>query len=535
MAGDKSNLQKAPSSEHEAVLTGVMALANLYSNCVEAFGLIHPNQKWEKEEQLLLCRLGLQQARLLTWGDTVGISSPPASVTDRAIPRHPSAAYPDLKEPTFFGARDARLDETEIRQKVEDALSDIVDRSAHTSREEMMAKYGLKPPKKFSSVTHASTLDTNRLEGFRERYELLKEVAETYAQISSRRNSSLTQTSWNIADHGKFDTFIKLTQEKVEFLIKLMDVKDAVDRAVRMDIKALGWHLSVDRQRIAQDISKLRMIAESCKDEYPEYIEATQQALANIERERRENVVGYNPYASLSVAPLNVPSTEQTARRGSLPGMQTHQPNGSTNGNSAANAAKEKRPSLLGGFFKSFGHGRKSSHDSAATAGRSQSVSHAPTSPLHPPEDTPRSLSDVGPVRAASTDSAEVAQPKPERPNTADGAVQAQQDENDNNKLRSKSVGDILDAPTEDEHEEMLKQKLERLETNATVHEPLEDSEPVGSAISRHDQVCCLHLRPGEVWMCCLLMRGSIMVWRGRGRSRIGERRDVVKSEEGQD
>jgi hypothetical protein len=39
--------------DYEATLSGVMALANLFSNCVEAFGLIHPSAKWEKTDQLL--------------------------------------------------------------------------------------------------------------------------------------------------------------------------------------------------------------------------------------------------------------------------------------------------------------------------------------------------------------------------------------------------------------------------------------------------------------------------------------------------
>ena len=478
MAGDKPAAERVVSSEHEAVLTGVMALANLYSNCVEAFGLIHASQKWEKEEQLLLCRLGLQQARLLTWGDVVGVSSPPASVTDRAVPRHPSAAYPDLKEPTFFGARDARLDETETRQKIESALSDIVDRSAHTSREEMMAKYGLKPPKKFSN-DHAATLDTNRLEGFRERYELLKEVAETYARISSRRNSSLTTTTWNIADHSKFHNFITLTQEKVQFLITLMDAKEQVDRAIRMDIKALGWHLSVDRTRMASDISKLRLITEACQEEYPEYLGATQQALDNIDRERRENIVGNNPYASALTTPVNTLHPAPNIRRGSVPLVHSAQTNGAAS--TDPSAGKEKRPSLFGGLFKSFG--RKSTHD--FSAGRSKSVSAAvPSSPTT--DDPPRAMSDVGPLRPGSADSAEAAPveaPEPEQPKITDDEMETAPE-----KLRSKSVGDILTAPTDTEHEEILKQKLERLNTNATVDETLEGTDPISSTISRHDQ-----------------------------------------------
>ncbi|KAM3420732.1 hypothetical protein BST61_g3982 [Cercospora zeina] len=284
---ESDHVEQLENPEHEALLTGAFALASLFSSCVEAFGLIHANQKWDKEEQLQLTRLGLQQARLLIWGTVVGIASPPASVTDRKVPRHPSLAYPDLKEPTFFDARDARLDDPEFRTPIEQTLSAIADRSAATTREEMMAKYGLKPARKFGPVL-GQAMDTNRLEGFREKYALLREVAEDVARINTRRNNSLTYTPWMLADVAKFGHFIDLTSEKVDSLINLLDVKEKVDRAMRMDIRVFGWHIVPDRMRTAQDISKLRMLQEICKNDYPEYLVATQQALDNISREARE-------------------------------------------------------------------------------------------------------------------------------------------------------------------------------------------------------------------------------------------------------
>jgi hypothetical protein len=247
-------LEPELNSEHEALLPGVMALANLFSNTVEAFGLIRASQRWEREEQLLLSRLGIQQARLLIWGDILGVSSPPSSVTNQAVPKHPSAAYPDLKEPTFFAPRDARLDEPNTRQQVEDALSSIVDRSAHTTRDEMMEKFGLKPPKRFTP-DYQPALDTTRLEAFREKYELLKEVAETYAHINSRRTNSIVMQSWTISDRTKFASFILLTQEKIDFLVSSMGVSERVDRAMRMDIRNFGWHITADRARIVSSSS----------------------------------------------------------------------------------------------------------------------------------------------------------------------------------------------------------------------------------------------------------------------------------------
>lgn len=448
---DIAHLEQHP--EHEAALAGALALANLFSNCVEAFGLIHPaHNKWEKDEQLLLSRLGIQQARLLIWGDIVGVTSPPKSVTDRAIPKHPSSAYPDLKEPTFFGPRDGRMDDPETRVTVEKALSALVDRSSSATREEMMEKYGLKPPKRFAS-DYQPALDTTRLDAFREKFELLKEVAETYASISTRRSNSIVQTSWVIADQAKFGSFILLTQEKVDFLINMLEVKERVDRGMRMDIKNLGWHLTNDRTRTAVDTSKLRLIQEACKDEYPEYLGATKEALDNINREARENMVAMyqKPYPYGHNTDTDGPVKAPAAANGN----HSHAANGT-----GANQEKHKRPGLFG-IFKSFGKSRDS-----VTKARSKSASSA--SGVN--EEPERSKSDSGPATSRANDD----------------------DMADLEPIRSKSVGDILHpevASLEAEIRRARLDQIEQIQTNATPKkEPLVHMHPIGSVISRHDQ-----------------------------------------------
>ncbi|TKA83488.1 hypothetical protein B0A55_00588 [Friedmanniomyces simplex] len=439
MAAHKPQTDHVENPDHEAALSGALALANLFSNCVEAFGLIHPTHKWEKEEQLLLSRLGIQQARLLIWGDAVGITSPPKSVTNHAVPRHPSAAYPDVKEPTFFGERDARLDETGTRTQVEAALSAIVDRSAGYNRAEMMEKYGLKAPKRLAALSEPA-LDIYRLDGFREKYELLQEVGETYAHLNARRNNSIVQTAWTIADQTRFFYYLKLTQEKVDFLVDLMGVKDRVDRSMRMDIKALGWHLSADRQRIASDVSKLRLMQEICKSDYPEYVDATQTALDNISRDSRENAIGVpNPYVAVP-NPGEKPTSPKPVRT----------------------ISEQKRPGGLFGLFKKLGN---KSHDRVPNKGRSMSVSST--------EEPLRSLSDAGPTTSSSVirEDAHEADSPAEQP------------------LRSKSVGAILDAPGVTMDDEFIRNKLEQMRTQDTVKDPVAATEEeIGAVVSRHDQ-----------------------------------------------
>lgn len=463
--------------EHEALLPGVMALANLFSNTVEAFGLIRASQKWEREEQLLLSRLGIQQARLLIWGDILGVSSPPSSVTNQAVPKHPSAAYPDLKEPTFFAPRDARLDEPETRQQIEDALSSIVDRSAHTTRDEMMEKFGLKPPKRFTP-DYQPALDTTRLEAFREKYELLKEVAESYARINSRRTNSIVMQSWTISDRTKFASFIRLTQEKIDFLVNSMGVGERIDRAMRMDIRNFGWHITADRARIAQDVSKLKLIHDACKDDYPQYIIAVTQALDNISRESRENSglggsFSYNPYAA--------PTTPRPEpKRSASNGNGTAGTNGASNGQNNAKP-HTKRP----GMFSRFLSFRNKSKEEVPKSKAHQKQEHqqkeqSQPATIEPTADPDRSLSDAGPVTGLAPPSDGLERVRSRSLDA--GAAPAFNSS-------SAAAGPSSTAPAVSNlDEQVLQDKLERLDTKDTVHLPLEHTETVQSMISRHDQ-----------------------------------------------
>lgn len=419
--------------DHEAILTGVVALATLFSNVIEAFGLIVGPYRKERHDEILLTRLGIQQARLLIWGDAVGISSPPAAVTDRAVPKYPSAAYPDLTEPTFFGARDVRLDETEIRTKIEDALNSLADKSSTLTREQMMETYGLKPPKT-TKLRSEQALDTARLEGFREKYELLLEVAESYAHLNVRRGGSITAHAWVIADPFRFSDFIKLVQEKTNFLIELMGVKDRVDRAMRVDIRGFGWHMVDDRTRTMADKLKLGLINDACKGEYPEYVVATQQALEQISREYRERAITKMP--DWATNPYEKAEADAAA--------------------AALHAHDKKRPGLLG-LFRSFNKPKE-------VRGRQASIAPAGSGEPH------RSMSDAGPDTTQS-EPLEDSQP-----------------------IRSKSLGHILDAPGyPDMHRELAQGKADAQEAVAQAEEQpespgLQRVDTFESQVSRHDQ-----------------------------------------------
>ena len=149
----------APGPTKAQVLDKVFSLATQFRTCVEAFNLIHPAKDGDRAQKLALAKLGVQQGRLLIFGDAVGISAPPSTIARHMIPSHPGITNPDPHLPVNFGVRDARLDDDVIHDKIRKALDEIAGRPGHLSRDELMEKYGLKSPKRFNMLEHPA-LDT---------------------------------------------------------------------------------------------------------------------------------------------------------------------------------------------------------------------------------------------------------------------------------------------------------------------------------------------------------------------------------------
>ncbi|KAF2762190.1 hypothetical protein EJ05DRAFT_200001 [Pseudovirgaria hyperparasitica] len=277
--------QHAMSIEEQAdILERVTSLATTFSTCVEAFGLVHPVRQSDRPQKLAITRLGIEQSRLLIFGDAVGISSPPRSIATHMIPSRPGALNPDPNEPVNFGERDARLDDPEIRQQVENTLNEILERPVSLSREDMMQQYGMTSPKK--PVPFEPPLDTTRIEAFREKFGLLHDLVGQY--IVARRGQSMTTQHWYVNDVAKFESFVQMVRSQVNKLIALFNVEECVDRGMSIDIKALGWHPDISGPVVRRDWEKLRLIAEACKDDYPQYVKATATALEYLNRTWRE-------------------------------------------------------------------------------------------------------------------------------------------------------------------------------------------------------------------------------------------------------
>jgi predicted component of type VI protein secretion system len=301
-----------PGSKTKAqMLTDVFSLASQFSTCVEAFNRIHPTKDNDHAQKVALAKLGIQQGRLLIFGDAVGISAPPATIARHMIPSHPGITNPDPHLPVNFGERNPRLDEEVINAKIRRALHEIAGRPSNMSRDELMSMYGLKSPKTFSKTEYPA-LDSNRLEGFREKYGLLKDlVTQTGARSSLKRSLSMTTSHWQVKDTARFNEFVKTVRTEVDALIDLMGVKEQVDRGIRSDLKSMGWHPDLTGPTVRQDWEKLRLIREACEVDYPEYIEVIDKALQYISQELKETSLAQHR-AGLGIAE---PNTDKAASR----------------------------------------------------------------------------------------------------------------------------------------------------------------------------------------------------------------------------
>jgi hypothetical protein len=267
-------------------LSDAYSLADLFADCVESINLIHGNHDESHAEEILISQLGIEQARLLIWGDAVGIYSPPNSTgISSAIPRHPGALNPEPEKALYFGTRDARLDDPRFRKRIEESLAAIASPMTHLNKVKMLQTYGLDHFKGSPKVRENHMLAPNpfRLQAFREKLELLQEVVVAYPHAKAHKHFGVNKkVAWQIMDVAKGSELCTLIREKVDYLVQLMDVQTRLDMAMRSDVRAMGWHPSEDMNATIRDTLKLSLLVEASETLYPEYSTAAQEAMDNV-------------------------------------------------------------------------------------------------------------------------------------------------------------------------------------------------------------------------------------------------------------
>ena len=161
------------------------------------------------------------------------------------------------------------------------ALHGIADPLLQTDHIELRKTYGLRHYKG-ARFTEQQFVNILRVETFREKVALLEDVTQNFElpDLPRKKHRSL-MPRWYIEDEALFEDYLQIITENVDYLIKFMDVQPQVDRAMKMDIRAMGWHPSDLPADISRTGWKLGFIREASIVQYPEYSAAALEALDN--------------------------------------------------------------------------------------------------------------------------------------------------------------------------------------------------------------------------------------------------------------
>ncbi|KAF1354607.1 prion-inhibition and propagation-domain-containing protein [Delphinella strobiligena] len=361
--------------DNDALVASIVALASLFHNTVQCFGNIHSRLKDENYEKMLLVQLGLEQARLLIWGDLVGIFSPPAALAAQS-----GALAPDtsVTRAHYTRPRDERLEEDVTRSAVDAALTTLINTLA-TPTEEAIAsakhgrpyQNGLVPWQKgYAHALDQPAVNSDRLDAFNERYQLLLEVANERSGIAKPHRTPTTQ--WLIHDTTRFSNYVKSIKAHVDTLINTLRSNDEVERVMIEDIKALGQNDGPTKT--PRYLAKLSVLVKASKGRYPGVQAEARTSLSKLQAESRgsEPIQSKNLLEKITIPGTKTPSRTPAASR---PGSPT---------NDDADGDGPRRPSLISRLsnhaFKSFSGKRTPGHSTATTPASSRPASR-PGSP----------------------------------------------------------------------------------------------------------------------------------------------------------
>lgn len=208
---------------------GAIALAGLFNNCVEAFSYLKAGQSLEHDLEILLVKLDIEKARLLSWGNSVGIVRP---IND---------------------GRSNVLEEYSNTEIISVALRNI--HLLLTDSQRLRDRYAMRAIMESSNTTEPRRLDLvshTSMNIFRRSYiRLCNRIVENRSQVPVAN-----RIIWAVHDRGKFNDLIQDLRELIDGLVILLTpiVQSAANRIVEDDIATLG-------------LPSLRLVEEACQDQ----------------------------------------------------------------------------------------------------------------------------------------------------------------------------------------------------------------------------------------------------------------------------
>lgn len=265
--------------DREAEFLNVLVLASLFYNTLKSFDNIHSSLNDFKDEKVYLAQLGIEQARLLIWGEQMGIFSLPPSLTFME-------SEEDRKNMT---PRDSRLDDEEVRVNLEGLMNSIIHTLSNPNDNDAdLDTTGLRPlPRGGAQALEQPAADLTRMKNFEDSYKHLLELGSN--KVSVKRPSSIASQQWVIHDTLRFSNFVKSTKRQVDTLLMALNINDKVENILLGDIRDLGKHAggspgSKPSPLAVKDMAKLKLLIRACKGRYPALLNEAQQTFNNLQK-----------------------------------------------------------------------------------------------------------------------------------------------------------------------------------------------------------------------------------------------------------
>ena len=209
---------------------GIIALASLFSTCIECFDYFRLGQKFDEDLEILLVQMDLEKFRLLDWGNTVGVLR--------------------------ISKNSGRISGLETTRK--EIISSCLRQIANllTNTENLQSKYG------------ARTVTTNEGKGGRLKAlpslnsmnifkTLYRRFCVRFANRPSQIDTLLSKTKWAIRDKAKFEGLKQNLKGFIDGLYEILPISREIQDQTFGDDIALFI-----------DISKLRLIEIACEESY---------------------------------------------------------------------------------------------------------------------------------------------------------------------------------------------------------------------------------------------------------------------------
>ena len=217
-------------AETAGLLLGIVGTVALYSAWLDAFSQVRQAQSYGRNFEILLTRFDVRKARLLQWGDGVGL-----------LGDQPQE-------------RDPRSQQANTVVSVEQVLDCI--KLLLNDGESLQSRYGMKRSEEVKKVVTtgvANAVSNTRFRRFPNSYEhFLSRI-----QGRQRKVSFTLKVKWAICDQDKFRLLISDLDGLIEDLYRLVPVSTTFSRLmIKEDIEALPEQLAI-----------LKLVEEACQDD----------------------------------------------------------------------------------------------------------------------------------------------------------------------------------------------------------------------------------------------------------------------------